>query len=160
MKEKLRRIHSIPLEFNEKIFMKAGDYRIYRDAVIITPGVHTDSVSMMPITYTQEALARYGARWTDNNLNVDHFQDTMSHIGFVYNGCFYNGAVCGDLYINPHTQKGRDVITKIDMGELNHLSAELLSYEEWEGDSIYATDIEFVGCAVTRNPADPQTRIT
>lgn len=157
--KKLRTLSS-PFKYNEK-FVEKSDYRVYREAVIITPGVWTDSVSQQPIKYTKDKLRQYSSNWISNHLDIDHSWKVLDLIGSIQNMMYFNDAIVGDLYINPNTTRKRDVITQIDSGEVNFLSVELMAEDIWneEEQLIYADEIDFMGAAIVTHPACKDTKI-
>jgi len=150
-----------PLIYNKKIVQKYGDARVYRDAVLLTPGTWTDAVSMSPIEYTSEELQKSAKVWESNYLNIDHSWKTLDRIGYVRDTYFSNNSVKGDLYIYPITQNSKDAIALIDAGLINALSVELYSRDVWsnKSESRLATDITFCGLAVVTDPACKDARI-
>jgi len=153
---------SVPFQYNNKVILKSSDVRIYKDVVILTPGVWTDASTRMPIEYTELNLMKGSKVWSSNFLNVDHSWGTLDRIGYVKNP-YYNKkiGIMGDLHIRPITQTARDTISLIDAGLVNWLSAELMAEDVWDSASNkrFAEDIEFIGCAVVCHPADKNTRI-
>ena len=142
--------YDIKLDYDTKIIQKSRDVRIYRGVTLITPGVWTDGASMTPTKYTEGALMMAATNWIKNYLNIDHNWSAGAVIGTVQNTRWQNGAVKGDLYINPNLTLGRDVITNIDAGLLNSLSVELMADDYYDTDEqvSYAANIDFIGCAV------------
>lgn len=159
--EKSMHHHCIKLEYNTKVISKSHDYRIYKDAVLLTPGEWSDSITNSPIRYSSIALSKYASNWIDRYLNLDHNWSVVNRIGVVENPKFFNGKLMADLYINPITTNARDTIALIDANMIRHLSVELQSDDYWDSsDRIRCADnIQFMGCAVVTSPADINTRI-
>ena len=151
---------SVKFSYNDKIIEKSGDARIYRDAILLTPGAWSDSLAGAPVEYTPSELKKSAGKWTSNYLNLDHNWSVLSRIGYVEN-THWNKGVRGDLHIHPITQNAKDTITMIDAGFVNHLSVELMSEDIWkaEDEKRYATNIEFIGLGVVLHPACPDSRI-
>ena len=159
--ERVTHYHSIKLEYDTKIIRKSHDYRIYKDAILLTPGEWSDSITNSPIRYSAGALSKYSSNWTSKYLNLDHEWSVVNRIGMVEKPKFFNGKLMADLYINPITTNARDTIALIDADMIQHLSVELQSDDYWDSsDRIRCADnIEFIGCAVVTMPADLHTRI-
>jgi len=151
----------IPFEYNEKIISKSTDVRIYREAVLLTEGEFTDSISRSPIMYTKAEISKGSSNWSNNYLNLDHSFEVLKRLGFVKNPIFRDGCLKGDLYIFPITQAARDVIAQIDNGLVNWLSVEITTEDYWNNkdNKRYASNIEFMGAAIVLMPADKNTRI-
>ena len=157
--------HTVPLEYNTKYISKS-DVRVYRDAILLTPGKWSDSVTRAEVEYTDKALSKYATNWTRNILDLDHNLDVLSIIGTIEHQRFQKNSVIGDLYIHPITQNARDTISLIDAGYVNSLSVELMADDVWDSSRHIrmADNIEFIGCAVlaghpARPPACKDTRI-
>ena len=71
-------------------------------------------------------------------------------IGYVMNPHADKGEVKADLYILRNVQSGRDTITKIDVGLVNGVSAELTTTDRYDFklNKYMAEDICFLGAAV------------
>lgn len=161
MKEKNLHNPIIKFDYDKKYISKDTDFRIYRDAIMLTPGEFTDSLSRYPVVYTEEELKKSAKIWSDNYLNVDHSFEVQKRIGFVKNSYYKDGGVRGDLYIHQLTNASKETIALIDAGLVNWLSVELLTEDKWnaEDNKRYASDIEFIGCAVVLHPACDGTKI-
>ena len=143
------------------MFSKSTEFRIYRDACLLTPGEYTDSISMVPILYKDNVMKRYADNWTTEWLNLDHSRDTQKRIGYVRNHYWNGKAVMGDLYIFPGTTAGSDTIAQIDAGLLNKLSVEVMSDDSWNNElQVRQVDtMQFIGSAVVTEPACEHTYI-
>jgi len=153
----------IKFEYENKIINKArlGGARIYKNAILLTPGEWSDSVTRAPVLYSSEELNKGHKRWMGNYLNVNHSWNVEDRIGLVRNPSFKSDKVLADLYIYPITQRSKDVIALIDAGLVNNLSVELATKDIWDAkkNMRVAKDIRFIGLAVVTDPADPNTRI-
>ena len=162
MTEKIKLTPELPFQYGSKIILKSSNVRIYKDVVILTPGVWTDASTRTPIEYTDVNLMKGTKVWSSNFLNVDHSWTVRDRIGYVKNP-YYNKkiGVMGDLHIYPITQAAKDTIALIDSGLVNWLSAELMAEDIWDSDSgkRFAEQIEFIGCAVVTYPACKDARI-
>jgi len=162
MKEKIKLTATIPFRYSSKIINKSSNVRIYKDVVILTPGIWTDAGTRMSIEYNEENLSKAAKKWTSDWLNVDHSWTVTDRIGYVKNP-YYNKkiGVMGDLHIYPITQAAKDTVALIDAGLVNSLSAELMAEDIWDAETNkrFAENIEFIGCAVVCHPADSNTRI-
>jgi len=162
-KIKGRSLHSpmIKFEYDNKIIQKSTDFRVYSDAILLTPGEYTDSMSASPIVYTEENISETADKWESNYLNLDHSYEVLSRVGYVKNCYFKKGSVRGDLYIAPITTAAKDAIALIDAGLINWLSVEITTQDIWnaEDNKRYATDITYIGAAVVTTPACPSSRI-
>jgi len=157
--------HSAPLSYNNKIISKSN-IRIYRDAVILAPGVWCDSVTRADVEYTAKALSQYATNWSRNIIDLDHDLGVKSIVGTVENPRFYRNQVLGDLCLFPDITAGKDTITLIDAGLVNALSVELMTEDSWntQKNMRVADNIEFIGCAIlsghpVRPPACKEARI-
>jgi hypothetical protein len=152
----------VDFKYNKKIILKSSDVRIYKDVVILTPGEWSDAMTQSPVVYTDLELEKGSRMWSKNFLNIDHSWGTLDRIGYVRNPYYHRHiGVMGDLHIYPITERARDTIALIDAGLVNWLSAEIATQDIWNGDEQkrYATQIEFIGCAVVTSPACGETRI-
>ena len=127
--------------------------RIFRNAILLTPGQWADSVSNMYNDYPKEILKKYARNIKDNIIDFDHeYRKVLSRIGRVENQHWdeSKNAIVGDLYITTQTQVARDVISLIDEGLINGVSVELGTRDVWD----YSKDmprveyIEFYGVSI------------
>lgn len=151
----------IPLKWNQKIFSKSTEFRIYNDVCLLTPGEYTDSISMVPILYRDNVMKKYATNWKSEWLNLDHSRDVRSRIGYVRNHYWNGKAIMGDLYIFPGTTAGTDTISLIDSGLINKLSVEVMSNDSWNGEEQVrqVDEMEFLGTGIVTEPADEHTYI-
>ena len=80
------------------VFFKS---RIYRDTILLTPGEFSDSITMSPVNYTADELAKSATNWSANYLNVDHCFEVNKRLGFINNPYWDGNSVKGDLFIFP-----------------------------------------------------------
>jgi len=151
----------LPFKFEVALKSKSTSAKIYKGAVILTPGKFADSITKDWVIYRPEILRKYATNWSSNYLNIDHSTSVLHRIGYIENPRWEDNAVKADLYIFPYTSVGRDVINLIDSGLVNHLSCELISTDSYNyaEKAIEVEEIEFTGCAVVTNPACKETRI-
>jgi len=162
MKEKKMtlRTHRVDFEYDKKLFGKSTDVRIYHNAIMISPGKHTDSITMAPVEYTPEVLSATTQNVRSNYLNLDHSHETLKRVGRFVNPYWDGEHVRADLYIYPVTQNSRDTIELIDSGMVNWLSVELLTEDEWTPENeIRVKDLDYIGLAVVTAPACRQSLI-
>lgn len=156
-----KRFVDIPFEYESKTVSKATNAKIYKGAIILTPGRYADTVTQDYVYYSEDVLRKYATNWSTNFLNIDHSSSVIHRIGYVVNPRYEDGAVKGDLYIFPYTSVARDTIALIDNGLVNALSCEILTTDHYDylKKCIVVDDIEFFGCAVVTNPACKDARI-
>jgi hypothetical protein len=120
------------------------------NATLITPGAWTDMASRSEINYTPRELQTASTRWLKNTLNLDHEWKVLNTIGTIQSPHWEDNAVKANLYINTVTSAGKDTVALIDAGLVNALSVELQSLDrrDTETNKLFATDIDFIGCAV------------
>lgn len=149
------------LSHKSKIIGKSGEFKVYRDVLLLRNGTWTDSVSMTPTVYSKEAINKFGKNWSENYLNNDHSRAVTDRLGFVKNPYGVGGKLYGDLYILRKTSTQKDTIALIEAGLVNHLSVEVLTEDEWNSDEQknYVSSMEFVGTAVCTEPACEDTYI-
>jgi hypothetical protein len=137
-----------------------GD-RIYKNAILIVPGIYQDSKSRLKIFYKSEVLEENASNWKSNYLNVDHGISILSRIGFVENPRWDNNSLKADLHILPITSVAKDTISLIDNGIANALSIEAMTDEYFDNrlSCLCLKNIEFLGAAVVTTPAVPEARI-
>ena len=161
--KKERNLHNPLTKFSYKAkeLSSDTDVRIYRDTILLTPGEFTDSMSMSPVAYTEEAISKSADNWEENYLNLDHSYEVLKRLGFVMNTYYKDCAVRGDLYIYPITQAARDTISMIDAGLINWLSVEITTEDSWDpnDNKKYASNISYIGAAVVTTPACEDSRI-
>jgi len=158
----LKNTFQLPYELSTKFISKSGEYREYRDVVILTPGDWTDSQTRAPVRYTAELLKSFHTNWTKDFLNLDHNWSALSRVGWVKNPrCLKDGTIIADIKISKVTQNGRDIVESIEDGLINELSVELLSDDKWDKDESIrlASDIEFIGLAIVTEGACEETKI-
>lgn len=153
--------HILNLSYDNVTLSQYEDFRIYKNATILTPGEWTDSITREPVVYTASELEKSATNWKENYLDLDHSFTVNDRIGWVRSGHAENGCVKADLYINKRIQSGKDTIEKIDCGLVNNLSAELTTTDRYNFsvNKYYAEDIIFLGCAVVCYPACANSRI-
>ena len=154
-------IFTLPENIASRIIYKSGDSKIYKDVVILTPGDWSDAITNAPVRYTSDELRASCNNWTKNYLNLDHNWTVLNRIGYVLNPRYVNNKVVADLQIFRATQNGKDTIESIEEGLINEVSVELLSTDRWDSKENvrFATDIEFIGCAIVTEGACRETRI-
>jgi len=152
---------TIPFEYDYKVISKTTDARIYKNAVLLTPGVWSDVITNSPVIYDDSVLRKYATNWTSNYLNIDHSDNPLDRIGIVQSPYYKDSKVCGDLHIYPITSRAKDTIALIDAGLVNNLSVEIKTVDRWDSKEMSrrVEKITFVGCAVVVNPACVDTRI-
>ena len=131
-----------------------GD-RIYKNSVLITPGIYQDSASRLKIFYKADVLKKNATNWKSNFLNVDHSQSILSRIGFVESPKWKNNALTADLRIIPATNNARDIVNLIDNGLANFLSIEAITEEFYDQKlcCLCLSEIQFLGAAIVTTPA-------
>lgn len=156
-----KRFVDVEFTYDAKEVSKATNAKIYRGAIILTPGKYADSATRDYVYYSPEVLRKYATNWSTNYLNIDHSTSVIHRIGYVRNPRFEDNAVKADLYIFPYTSVARDTIALIDNGLVNSLSCEIITTDHYDylQKCIVVDDIEFFGCAVVTNPACKEARI-
>jgi len=146
--------------YSDKIIEKSGDARIYRDALILTPGIYSDSVVKSKTNFSSKELSKAINRWESNFLNLDHSRKTLDRIGYVKN-IYWKDGIFGDLYIYPITTNAKDAISLIDAGLVNSLSIEMTAEDKWDPiENIrVATDIIYFGVAIVTQTGCKDSRI-
>jgi len=158
---KRKRFFNIEFKYASREISKSTNARIYRGAVILTPGKYADSSTNDWVIWPEDILSKYASNWSTRYLNIDHSTSVVHRIGYVENPRWEDNAVKADLYIFPYTFVARDTISLIDNGLINHLSAEVITTDEWDykEKAIRVTEAEFFGCAVVTNPACQESKI-
>jgi len=154
-KIKTLRFPICPIKFKEETdYIIKGD-KIYRNAILLTDGIWTDSLTKTPVEYKKSMIDKYGRNWTRNFLNIDHDWSVRSRIGRVFNQKARDGKVYGDLYIYPGTRVAKDTINLIEHDLINWCSVEILTNDSWDKDrQMYVVEnMEFIGCAIVSEPA-------
>ena len=160
MIEKIRRF-SLPLQYDEKLISK-DKYRIYWNAVLMTPGTYIDALSGEVSIIDREVLRKTALNWSENYLNIDHdVYSVLSRIGYVEPKGWNGESVIGNLKILPVTQRAKDVISLIDAGLITDLSVEMKSVEEWDNrkSGWRILDITYTGAAIVTKGACPHAKI-
>lgn len=158
-----------PFEYKVKSYgpehLYKSNLRIYKGAVLLTPGTWSDSITNAPVLYRSDKLRKFSKNWEANTLTLGHDPmgaDPLKVIGTVENQRWENGAVVGDLYINTILRSGQDAVALIEAGLINNLSVEMRTKDYWDSkDNIRcADDIRFQGVAIVgSHPACKGTRI-
>jgi len=153
--------HILNLNYDNVSLSQYEDFRVYKNATILTPGEWTDSITRSPIVYTADELTKSATNWKENYLDLDHSFAVNDRIGYVLNPHADKGSVKADLYIHRRIQAGKDTIERIDCNLVNGISAELTTTDRYNHDDgkYYAQDIVFLGSAVCLFPACAFTKI-
>jgi len=153
--------HILNLSYDNVSLSQYEDFRIYRNATILTPGEWTDSITREPVVYSASELEKSATNWKENYLDLDHLFNVDNRIGYVMSPHAEKGEVKADLYILRNTQKGDDTIKKIDVGLVNGISAELTTTDRYNfsDNKYYANDIVYFGAAVCCMPACIMARV-
>jgi hypothetical protein len=149
--DKSLKFHNVTLDYSSSIIEKSneGGYRIYKDVTVLTPGKWSDMITNSPVLYKSDILRKHFTSWSDRYVNLGHSHYPLDYVGTFRDEYFDNG-VKGDLYINPNTSNGRDIINKIDSKEINLLSVEMQSEDYWDSEQMMrcADNIEFLGVSI------------
>lgn len=153
--------HILNLSYDNVSLSQYEDFRIYRNATILTPGEWSDSITREPVVYTAQELEKSATNWKENYLDLDHSFAVNDRIGYVMNPHADKGEVKADLYILRKIQAGKDTIERIDCGLVNGVSAELTTTDRYDfKENIYkAEDITFLGAAICIFPACVNARV-
>ena len=151
----------VKLEFNDKLISKSGEFRIYRNAKLLSPGEWTNMFSPVPTYYSPTVLSKYATNWSGDIINLDHSRDVLKRLGYIKNPYWDGSSVRVDLYILSKTQNQKDTIALIDSKLINWLSAELLSEDSWNNSKNMPESkfIEFLGVAVVSEPGCSESKI-
>ena len=143
---------------NENIFKD----RIYKGAVLISPGIFRDSASKKRIFYSGKILEKSALNWPDPvYLTLDHGKSVLDRVGYV-NKIHWNGEkIIGDLHILPITTKSKDIISLIDNNIINSLSIEAMTSESYNKKlgCLELDGIEFIGVSIVTYPACEDSKI-
>ena len=145
----------LPLEFNNKIISKSHDIRIYKDAVLLTPGVWADSITNTDVLYRSDILSKYSTNWSSNYIDLQHSHHPLDMCGTVRFQRFNNGKLLGDLHIDMKLDAGKKIVPVIDSGLANQLSIEMMTQDFWDSHDMvrYAGEITFIGLAILGGPS-------
>ena len=148
------------MDVEERSSNLVGD-RVFRNSVLLVPGIFQDSASKLKIFYKSDILEKNAKNWKSNFLNVDHNSSVLSRIGFIESPKWENNALMADLRILPITTVARDVLNLIDREIINSLSIEALTDEYFDQNlsCLCIKNIEFLGAAVVTNPAVSDSKI-
>ena len=146
---------NIPLKFSDKIISKSHDIRIYKDAILLTPGVWADSISNNDVLYRSDILSKYSTNWSSNYIDLQHSHHPLDLCGTVRFQRFNNGRLLGDLYIDKRLNAGSEIVKLIDAGLVNQLSIEMMTQDYWDSKDMirYAGEITFIGLAILGGPS-------
>lgn len=138
------------LEYDDNIFLKAGNVKIYKNVKFITPGEWSDMITNAPVLWAEDKLKKFSTNWYSNYVNLGHSHEPLAFIGTVQNQKWFNGAVIGDLHINPKLTNGKDTIEGIDSHLLNHVSIEVGTEDYWDSakQKRCADNIIFLGVSI------------
>jgi len=153
--------HILNLSYDTTTLSQYEDFRIYKNATILTPGEWTDCITRSPVVYSASELEKSATNWKENYLDLDHSFSVNDRIGFVKNPHAEKGCVKADLYILKGTQSGDDTIRKIDCGLVNGVSAELTTNDryDYKTDKYIAEDLCFLGAGIVTSPACNSARV-
>ena len=151
------------LEYKTKLIHKDrhGGARVYKDAILLTPGEWSDAVTKAPVLYSSHEIKKSASNWERDRLNVNHSWFVEDQIGYVRNTYFSDDKLKGDLYIYPITNRARDTIALIDAKLVNDVSVEVATRDEWDTEKgmRIAKDLLFFGLAVVTDGACSDARI-
>ncbi|MBE3093948.1 MAG: hypothetical protein IMZ52_02875 [Actinobacteria bacterium] len=153
--------HILNLSYDNVSLSQYEDFRIYKNATILTPGEWTDSITREPVVYTVGELEKSATNWKENYLDLDHSFAVNDRIGYVMNPHADKGNVKADLYIHKRIQSGKDTIERIDCGLVNGVSAELTTTDRYNfsDNKYYAENIVFLGSAIVLFPASNGAKV-
>ena len=157
-----------PLIYNDTIVSKSHNTKIYKDAVLLTPGTWSDMISNSEILYKDEILSKYARNWETNYLDLQHSHHPLDMVGTVrnqrwgYSDKIKKNAVLGDLYIDKTLHAGSDIVKLIDSGIVNQLSVEMTTEDYWDvkEKSRAVSEINFLGLAIIGGPDIPACKDT
>jgi hypothetical protein len=144
---------------------------IYRDAIILSPGVWNQKDKKSQIYYPEDICIRDAKNWKRDFIYVEHTkrkdgtpENAFNIIGMVENQRFdyLRKAIVADLRIMPITQAGMDAVNLIDRGVIKFLSPEVRT---WDKHNYYTKrrevyKLEFNGVSlVVDNPACKDAKI-
>lgn len=146
-----------PIMYNVK-FVKEKDEFVYKDVIILAPGVWADSKTRAPVKYPRNILMKYANNWRNYHVTVNHSRNLDDYIGFVDNIRWSDekDAVIGDIHILAITEKAKDIIKMIESKKFkigvspNLYTKDIWNYEEKCREVRY---ILFDGVALVPEPA-------
>jgi hypothetical protein len=153
--------HILNLSYDNVSLSQYEDFRVYKNATILTPGEWTDSITRSPVVYTADELTKSATNWKENYLDLDHSFAVNDRIGYVMSPHADKGCVKADLYIHRKIQAGSDTIQRIDCGLVNGVSAELTTTDRYDMNlnKYMATDLTFLGAAIVLFGACANARV-
>lgn len=131
-----------------------GD-RIYKDAVLLTEGVYTDSFSRRTMFYDGNVIAKNAKNWKSNYLTIDHSKSILDRIGYIENPHWDGKSLLADLRILPITQRAKDIISLVDNNMASGFSIEAETEEVYDTKRkmLRLSNITFLGGSVVTSPA-------
>ena len=147
---------NIPITVHNPSFpniINKSKQRIYKNAVLLTPGTWADSTSNMYNYYPKEVLKKYAGNVITNYIDINHdYRNVLYRIGEIKNQHWdeQKNAVVGDLYINLDTSIAKDIVALIDNNTINGLSVEIGTQDVWDFklDMPRVEYIEFYGVSI------------
>lgn len=130
------KLHNLDFNYNTSIIQKSNGQKVYKDVVILTPGVWADSISNSQIMYKEDVIRRDYSNWDNlKYVNLGHSHFPLDLVGTVQDP-YYDNGVRADLRLNSNTSNGRDIIELIDQGLINKLSVELRTQDYWDSQNM------------------------
>ena len=147
--KQLKFLTSIPLTYDSYVIQKSTDHKIYKNAILFTPGSWTDSVSAMECYYSPEVISRCAEIWPTRYINLQHSHNPIDFVGSVYNQHWDGVSLKGDLHLF-RTGIGEHIITLIDAGIINKLSVEANTEDSYDRKLMIRStdDMEFLGVSI------------
>ena len=139
-----------PLEYDTNILQKGGKYKVYKSAVILTPGIWHDMMTRADVKWSEIKIKAFATNWITDYINLGHEHHPTDFVGKVANPRYIDGALRGDLCINKNLSRGKDVIEGIDEGILNQVSVEVISEDYWDSNEMIrcADNLKFMGVSI------------
>ena len=138
-----------------------GD-KIYKDCVLLTEGIYTDSLSKRTMFYDGNIIAKNAKNWKSNYLTIDHSKSILDRIGYIENPHYNGKELLADLRIMPITQRAKDMISLIDNNMASGFSIEAETKENYDSKRkmLRLSEIIFLGGSIVVNPACESARIS
>ena len=150
------------LEYDSQISHKSQGMRIFKGAIMLTPGTWADMVTNANVLYKSDVIDKYSNNWVSNYIDLQHSHHPRDLVGTVHNQYSKNGILKGDLWINTNLTAGRDIVQLIDSNIVNQLSIEMFTNDKWDSNThVRSVElIKFLGVAIIGGPDIPACKDT
>lgn len=142
-------------KYDSQVSNKSHGMRIFKGAIVLTPGTWADMVTNANVLYKSDVIDRYSGNWVSNYIDLQHSHHPRDLVGTVHNQYSKNGILKADLWIDTNLTAGKDIVRLIDSSIVNQLSVEMMTNDKWDSNTHVRSveTIKFLGVAILGGPS-------